>query len=1389
MDIRTLSLTYFQPFVLCRNRASKIVSRSVRRVLAKWAIASTLSLSFTAGQWLPLVPIRPAYAGPNICATPGKDGPINVTDIVNTYFPPQQNATLASGETSIVLDSYYTEGADTPITEGDMLMIVQMQDATIDSSNTAAYGSGNTANDGRGQSSLGNTGVYEFVRATNSVPLGGGTLTFEGGNTNNGVLNTYVNADATATRGRRTFQVIRMVQYASLSLTSNITVPDWNGQVGGVLALDIAGDMNFNGFTIDGTARGFRGGFIPNDANSRSGANNNNYVLPGDTTEGSGKGEGIAGTPRYMWDGTTAIDLGTDQLPGGDAGRGAPGNAGGGGNAHNAGGGGGSNGGDGGVGGIGWEGAGGDLNGSRGLGGAVPVAAPVGDRLIMGGGGGGGDVNNDPDGIRGGQGGGIVMIRADRFVGGGTIISDGSDGEEGDVDGAPDGAGGGGAGGTVALFARSGDLSNVTVRARGGQGGNTDDGNNVPHGPGGGGGGGLVVSYSPGGQVVSPDLAGGASGRTALGTGFPHGAADGLSGRTGTFNPAQVPPVRPGAECFPELSVTKTEADPGEPGGRTAPGTADYSITVTNAGPGGATGVRLSDVLPTGFTYSSGASAVLSGGASGPTAPANSGTAAEPIFGDYTIPEGGAVTVTFPVDIADGTAAGTYQNPAYVSYLDPSRTTSGRRVTPSNGAISGTTTTYESGSAGGQPVVGSNYVSSSSAAEDVVVVPQNNSLPLGSPFLCDSTFYITVGPGGGTDQQLYSVDRSGSVFSFDPIGPATTTAGGYPTNFDYNALAYNPIDDYIYAYINRSGATTGPYSPGNVIKIGSDGVAASLGKPVTSSPNGNTPLSGNFFAGAILSDGTYVIGASRNRGQDGRFATLDLSTTPPTIINSATNVTGIALNDFAVDPRDPASVVDGNVYAINESGAQDRLIVMDVKNFPPSIVSQAPNPTGFNHNAGSQFVDAFGALYYRSNSTDTLYQVDTDANSPTYGVATAISSTPGGGNHDGVSCLFATAMEKTVTDLAGNPIATAPAGEVVRYEYRIATGRVLAITGVTFEDDLRSVASGLPLNSTFTGNASVSNGSGTATLSNGDQTLRIDNLTLPAQSSATPEGASVTIIADVRLDAGLAPDTYFNQATLTGLPAQYPPVIPSDYPPSAPYEDPTPIAVTEPVASDPNVLLAKRITAINRGIAGTEQTFDSEYVDVATPDDNDPQWPGPAVPATTGGGTVESYIAGITGADDLTAIANITIQPGDELEYTIPFLSNGDATAQNVLICDRIPTNTQFIPNAFNSVASALPNSSGDRGILFNFNGIEASLTNANDGDEVADTNGGDNGVGGYYFPAGVDPSSELGVNVSCGGPNDNGAVVVDLSDVPNAVSEGSPVNSYGFVRFRVAVD
>ncbi len=222
---------------------------------------------------------------------------------------------------------------------------------------------------------------------------------------------------------------------------------------------------------------------------------------------------------------------------------------------------------------------------------------------------------------------------------------------------------------------------------------------------------------------------------------------------------------------------------------------------------------------------------------------------------------------------------------------------------------------------------------------------------------------------------------------------------------------------------------------------------------------------------------------------------------------------------------------------------------------------------------------------------------------------------------------------------------------------------------------------------------------------------------------------------------------------------------------------------TVPVASDPNMLLVKRITAINRGLSEREQLFDNSYIDVAgDPNDNETAWPGGSTAATIGGGTVESYLAGITGADDAAAISGVTVRPGDEIEYTIPFLSAGNAPAENVLICDRIPPNTTFVLGAFNGSMPA-GSGSGDRGILLEFNGSRVALTNDNDGDEISSS-----GVGGYYFPAGIEPTT-LFPNISCGGSNDNGTIVVDLSDIPNTTGEGTPVNSYGFIRFRATVD
>ncbi len=181
--------------------------------------------------------------------------------------------------------------------------------------------------------------------------------------------------------------MIRVPQYASATLNTGLTALSWNGSTGGVLAFDVAGVLNLNSATVNVDGLGFRGaGSIPTQFES---VVNNNYVefsYPlNSTTEADGsKGEGIAGTPLWVYDLPTMLDVntGAEGYPNGSFGMGAPGNAGGGGMVFNTGGGGGGNGGSGGEGGNACC----AQPTMGGLGGALYPASAI--QMVMGGGGG-----------------------------------------------------------------------------------------------------------------------------------------------------------------------------------------------------------------------------------------------------------------------------------------------------------------------------------------------------------------------------------------------------------------------------------------------------------------------------------------------------------------------------------------------------------------------------------------------------------------------------------------------------------------------------------------------------------------------------------------------------------------------------------------------------------------------------------------------------------------------------------------------------------------------------------------------------------------------------------------------------------------------------------------
>ncbi|HEY9725010.1 MAG TPA: hypothetical protein V6D50_01055, partial [Chroococcales cyanobacterium] len=112
---------------------------------------------------------------------------------------------------------------------------------------------------------------------------------------------------------------------------------------------------------------------------------------------------------------------------------------------------------------------------------------------------------------------------------------------------------------------------------------------------------------------------------------------------------------------------------------------------------------------------------------------------------------------------------------------------------------------------------------------------------------------------------------------------------------------------------------------------------------------------------------------------------------------------------------------------------------------------------------------------------------------------------------------------------------------------------------------------------------------------------------------------------------------------------------------------------------------------------------------------------------------------------------------GDEVEYTVYFLSDGAQSAQNIQVCDPIPAQTTFVPNGFGAGS----------GIVLNQNQAPTNLTNASDTD-----------AGTFFSP--LTP-----VTAPCPDTNNpNGAVVVRVGDIPT-----TSLNNAGFVRFRVKID
>jgi uncharacterized repeat protein (TIGR01451 family) len=611
------------------------VTRALRRAAQKFLVALGLML-------MGAVPVLA-----QVCAAPANFQTGVASGIINTYW--SGNGNLAVGATSLTLGTLNANGSAVLPAVGDLLIVMQMQDATIVTNNDSSYGAGTGS--GNGSSQVRNAGIFQFVRAT----AVGANITFTPA-----LVDSYVQ-DAP---NQRSYQVIRVPQY-STATAQGVTAAPWDGTSGGVAAIDVRDTLTLGAATVElqagraffAAGKGFRGGMGRNGTQA-AGFRTDFATVTGATaaTNFHGtKGEGIAGMPQYVarYDSGWGAQASPTPNPvitsitsvnfyaGGSNAQGAPANAGGGGsdgflsttlfgdngaaggqsNQYNSGGGGGGNYGPGGIGGKPWNWS---LVDSGGRGGAGYAGTLDFKRVFLGGGGGSGATNNFtydthvyannsmacgsttlnvtgatalPAGkcSSGAAGGGIVVIRARTLTGAGIIDARGANGYNVNNDS----GGGGGAGGSVILQTKLGSIGSVSLQANGGDGGNANGqavGVGNRHGPGGGGGGGFAA-YSPNTMAVSAVVGGGVPGITTTNNDFYD--ANGYNGGITTFLTPNIPGVVPAYDCDPNLSLTKSNGV----NSLSSPGATTYTFTVLNSGNSATSGtVSIGDQLPAGLS-------------------------------------------------------------------------------------------------------------------------------------------------------------------------------------------------------------------------------------------------------------------------------------------------------------------------------------------------------------------------------------------------------------------------------------------------------------------------------------------------------------------------------------------------------------------------------------------------------------------------------------------------------------------------------------------------------------------------------------------------------------------------------------------------------------------
>lgn len=261
---------------------------------------------------------------------------------------------------------------------------------------------------------------------------------------------------------------------------------------------------------------------------------------------------------------------------------------------------------------------------------------------------------------------------------------------------------------------------------------------------------------------------------------------------------------------------------------------------------------------------------------------------------------------------------------------------------------------------------------------------------------------------------------TGSEFIKVRAGTITVNSRSY--DLQYNAIAWNPADKYIYAISSRPTGqlnNTAWLESGHLLQIDANGVARSLGKITgVGSGAGDYPsdFTGGMTSGAISEDGTTFYFSNASTSGSGRIYSISLSplslaastlyrpSTYPYNVYHRSNTQMFTTNDF--------TFMGGYLWGIRNptipraADLPPHLLRFDITDKTVRVFDLTGVIPG-NKTYGAAWTYGNGNLGFSDNDASGVYQIkvtNTGAASPTFELVYRING-PGSYNNDGTSCF------------------------------------------------------------------------------------------------------------------------------------------------------------------------------------------------------------------------------------------------------------------------------------------------------------------------------------------------------------------------------------------------